>query len=38
MTIKIRRVRSDEGPRRLRDSEPSAWGRIIPVMGLDLAD
>ena len=20
----------------LRDSEPSAWGRVIPVMGIDL--
>jgi GNAT superfamily N-acetyltransferase len=26
------------GARHLRDSEPSAWGRIIPVMGIDLAD
>jgi GNAT superfamily N-acetyltransferase len=26
------------GARRLRDSEPSAWGRIIPVMGIDLGD
>jgi GNAT superfamily N-acetyltransferase len=24
------------GARRLRDSEPSAWGRVIPVMGIDL--
>ena len=24
------------GGRYLRDSEPSAWGRVIPVMGLDL--
>ena len=24
------------GARRLRDSKPSAWGRIIPIMGLDL--
>jgi GNAT superfamily N-acetyltransferase len=24
------------GSRYVRDSEPSAWGRIIPVMGLDL--
>jgi GNAT superfamily N-acetyltransferase len=22
----------------VRDSEPSAWGRIIPVMGIDLGD
>jgi GNAT superfamily N-acetyltransferase len=26
------------GGRYLRDSEPSAWGRIIPVMGIDLGD
>jgi GNAT superfamily N-acetyltransferase len=26
------------GARYVRDSEPSAWGRIIPVMGLDLDD
>ena len=26
------------GGRHLRDSEPTAFGRIIPVMGLDLAD
>jgi len=26
------------GARYLRDSEPSAWGRIIPVMGIDLGD
>lgn len=24
------------GGRYLRDSEPSAWGRVIPVMGVDL--
>jgi GNAT superfamily N-acetyltransferase len=24
------------GARRLRDSEPSEWGRILPVMGIDL--
>jgi hypothetical protein len=24
------------GGRYLRDSEPSAWGRLIPVMGVDL--
>ncbi|MGI8479426.1 MAG: GNAT family N-acetyltransferase [Gaiellaceae bacterium] len=26
------------GGRYLRDSEPSEWGRVIPVMGVDLAD
>jgi hypothetical protein len=26
------------GGRHLRDSEPTAFGRIIPVMELDLAD
>jgi GNAT superfamily N-acetyltransferase len=26
------------GGRYLRDSEPSLWGRVIPVMGVDLAD
>jgi GNAT superfamily N-acetyltransferase len=26
------------GGRYVRDSEPSAWGRIIPVMGLDLGE
>ena len=26
------------GGRYLHDSEPSAWGRIIPVMGIDLGD
>ena len=26
------------GGRYLRDSEPSLWGRVIPVMGIDLAD
>lgn len=25
------------GGRYLRDSEPSLWGRVIPVMGVDLA-
>jgi hypothetical protein len=24
------------GGRYLRDSEPSAWGRVIPLMGVDL--
>jgi len=26
------------GGRYLRDSEPSLWGRVIPVMGVDLVD
>ena len=26
------------GGRYLRDSEPSVWGRVTPVMGLDLAE
>ena len=26
------------GGRYLRDSEPSEWGRILPVMGIDLRD
>jgi len=26
------------GGRYVRDGEPSAWGRIIPVMGIDLGD
>ena len=26
------------GARRLRDSEPTAFGRIIPIMGLDLGE
>jgi len=26
------------GGRYVRDSEPSVWGRVIPVMGVDLAD
>jgi GNAT superfamily N-acetyltransferase len=26
------------GGRYLRDSKPSAWGRVIPVMGVDLTD
>jgi GNAT superfamily N-acetyltransferase len=26
------------GARRLRDSEPSGWGRVNPVMGLSLAE
>ena len=26
------------GGRYLRDSEPSAWGRVIRVLGVDLAD
>ena len=26
------------GGRYLRDSEPSVWGRVIPVMGVDLAE
>jgi GNAT superfamily N-acetyltransferase len=26
------------GGRYLRDSEPSEWGRVLAVMGIDLAD
>jgi GNAT superfamily N-acetyltransferase len=26
------------GGRYVRDSEPSAWGRIVPIMGIDLGD